>query len=430
MNNFQPEKFVREQLIPQIEHFDFLSNIILENMGDSLKRRGEIDLIIFTPKGVLVCEIKGAKEFKIINKKDRSGKERQVWEYTDHKGSTYTQKFSPYKQVTENTEALRRWVHEKDPRFKKINFAKAVIFPFTAFDENHSGIGDELEITFHNEKGNFKDFVDEAFHHEQNKPNVQKYSDLSEEMTREIIKKIYPEYKSTLNALDVRESYIKTIKRHLYGPSWEDLSDKQIVTQNRQFTCGSLYPKNYHFSKNSSEEDETNDNEDLETNFKHSHAMQSQNDNEKTEEEHDAFATNFPSSFGITFHVSKNAKFEIAFGFTEYSRDGNNFIPNKKIGKIDLRKLSSQSIDGEDKNSNEVLKNSTIEIVIKTIEQKDSYAVQIYMVNNSIGEDGTIYHQCGLKVSLYEGDLVPSKITKEHYESANLLKKKLHMEKV
>ena len=119
MNNFQPEKFVREELIPQIEHFDFLSNIILENMGDSLKRRGEIDLIIFTPKGVLVCEIKGAKEFKIINKKDRSGKERQVWEYTDHKGKTYTQKFSPYKHVTENTEALRRWVQEQDPRFKK-----------------------------------------------------------------------------------------------------------------------------------------------------------------------------------------------------------------------------------------------------------------------------------------------------------------------
>ena len=420
MTSHKPENFVREELLSQINKYDFLSNVLIEDMGESFKRRGEIDLIVFSKKGILICEVKGAKEFKIENKRHKSGKDYQAWTYIQENGRSFTQNSSPYVQVTENAEAFRNWVINKNENFKKINFAKAVIFPFASFEDSHSGIADEMEITFHKGMKDFSSFFENAFLHEQNKTNIQEYSDLSEEMTNELIRTIYPKFNSKLEMEDVRETTIQSIKRHLYGPSWEDITDIKTLDQERQFTCGAIYPRNFFDNKTPTEDEENNDQEQLETSHNHSHQIKSDEIEEK-ENEYDAFATNFPSSFGISFLVSKNAKIALDFGFTEYIAEDGKKLPNKFKGKIDLESLSSCTIDGDSQFQNNCLKDTSVKITIKAVEHQDCCAIQIYMLNDSKeSSNGSVYYQCGLKASLYEGDLLPAKKTMQHYESSNL----------
>ena len=248
----RPENFVREVLLKETDHFDILTNIWIENMHGGNKRRGEIDLILFTTRGILVCEVKGGVSFEVAKKETPSGYQFEEWKYINEDGSSYTQKFSPFNQVRKNLESLRQWLISKDSSLKNVLFAQACIFPNLTFQNlEDNSLGNEKQITFDASSSNFQNFVDQCFDIEQSKEAYTSINlrQLTSQESAKICEYIYPKYMAQhITTESVRDDYIAAIKRHFYGPDWLKNEYKDLWGIDKptlQFACGSIFPRNY-----------------------------------------------------------------------------------------------------------------------------------------------------------------------------------------
>ena len=443
MQSNYPERYVREELLPNIDHIDYLTNVRIEDMHHSRKRRGEIDLIIFTSEGILVCEIKGGHEVNIIKGRSASGKETEKWEYTVEKANgktwSFTKNESPFEQVTQNLESFREWIINKDNSFKNVLFARACIFPFFKFDGTKSGPLNEMEISFDASisKDDFNNFVQKCFELEKSKAanRSKTYVPLDQDSVNFICKTVHPKFGTKLDCSDVRQSYLETMKKHFYGPCWES-DETKTISNPRQFACGAIFPKNWMQNDDSGNEDPENEIE-IEDFIEDDHGVglnledhkikkrSDPDDNFETEPD-DAFSTNFPSSFGITFLLEANSKFILEYGFSEYKDSDSNPIERQQIkrrGKIHIDELnfSTKSYDGESKETKSHLANTDVEIRIRRIDSSKNSSIQIFMLNKSkSAKSGPVYYQCGLKVKVKSGKLLPAPKLSEHFETASL----------
>jgi hypothetical protein len=97
------------------------------------KRRGEIDFLLLTRKGVFVLEVKGGGV-------SRHG---GVWRFTDRYGTVHEKPESPFDQAASAMFALERDVREKfygDPRRSHLLFGYGVMFPDIVFNETGSEV--------------------------------------------------------------------------------------------------------------------------------------------------------------------------------------------------------------------------------------------------------------------------------------------------
>lgn len=447
MPAIKPEKFLREVLLKETQHIDHLSNIWIENMHGVNKRRGEIDHIIFTSRGILVCESKGAVRFEIKERESKSGNKYNQWVYYHENGRIFRQNFSPFDQVRANLESLRNWLISKDSSFKNVLFAQACIFPNLSFQKiDDNGLGNEKEITFDSASSDFQEFIDQCFNAEQKKQvyNSKNLRTLTPEDVKKICEYIYPKYRSTdYTTESVRDEYIDTIKRHFYGPDWLSKERKDLLGIKKptlQFACGSIFPKNFIASLDSSETQESiEEDKELEikggnevSGFKSGNKNLYGEDSDEPYDELDAFSTNYPSSFGITFQVSDGSKLILRYGFSEYIKNNDNetnfedyHIHKKTNGSIEIESLNfnSKIFDKNSLETKDSLKNTDISIQIKVSKIHENIGIQVFMVNNSSeGNNGPCYFQCGLKASIIEGCLIPNKNLSQKFETANLYK--------
>lgn len=105
--------------------------VCLHSLGlarHATKRRGEIDFLLLTPKGVFVLEVKGGGVSR------RGG----VWRFTDRYGNVHKKSESPFDQAANAMFALESEVRERfrdDPRRSRLLFGYGAMFPDITFDE-------------------------------------------------------------------------------------------------------------------------------------------------------------------------------------------------------------------------------------------------------------------------------------------------------
>lgn len=147
--------------------FNFLHHVHIENISNSFKRRSEIDFIVFHKRGVLLLECKGGDRYE-RSLEDKNGKQIDTWTFFEGDQKLFSQFGSPFDQVTENLEDLRRILIEEDDTFKNICFAKGIVFPDLKFSD--AGIlTNSHEITFDKTSPDFGAFLENCFDAEYSK---------------------------------------------------------------------------------------------------------------------------------------------------------------------------------------------------------------------------------------------------------------------
>lgn len=92
------------------------------------KRRGEIDFLLLTRKGIFVVEVKGGRIARIEG----------LWHFTDRYGKSHEKSESPFDQASSAMFALEKDVRKKfheDERRSRLLFGYGVMFPDIVFDE-------------------------------------------------------------------------------------------------------------------------------------------------------------------------------------------------------------------------------------------------------------------------------------------------------
>jgi hypothetical protein len=121
------------------------------------KRRGEIDFLLLTRKGVFVLEVKGG----------RIAREAGVWVFTNRWGEQERKYESPFTQASGAMFSLERDLRSKfgkDHRLGKLLFGYGVLFPDIVFDDY--GTEGERAITYdlRDRSSSFPEFVDRLAH--------------------------------------------------------------------------------------------------------------------------------------------------------------------------------------------------------------------------------------------------------------------------
>ncbi|WP_054030614.1 nuclease-related domain-containing DEAD/DEAH box helicase [Desulfatitalea tepidiphila] len=103
------------------------------------KRRGEIDFLLLTRKGVFVLEVKGGR----VSRRDG------VWEFTDRYGIAHEKHESPFDQASSAMFALERDVQQEfrsDQRRSRLLFCYGVMLPDIIFNE--AGCEADLRLVY------------------------------------------------------------------------------------------------------------------------------------------------------------------------------------------------------------------------------------------------------------------------------------------
>lgn len=105
--------------------------VCLHSLGlakHSSKRRGEIDFLLLTRKGVFVLEVKGG----------RISRQGGIWLFTDRFGGVHEKAESPFDQASSAMFSLEKYVRQRfhdSPRLTRLLFGYGVVFPDIVFDD-------------------------------------------------------------------------------------------------------------------------------------------------------------------------------------------------------------------------------------------------------------------------------------------------------
>lgn len=389
------------------EGLDYLHHVYLEKISSKFKRRSEVDFIVFHERGLLLLECKGGDRYE-RHVEEKNSKKLDVWTYFEGDQKLYSQKKSPYEQITDNLEDLRELLRNHDPRFNSICFARGVVFPDLKFSEGGVLTNSE-EITFDKNTPSFSDFVSSCFDAEYSKKETNFYTKIDRDVQHFIEKTLFPEEPVDIeHPHEFREYSLRKIKKYLYGPSWDDISQSGISTYPGElYSTGRLHP----FKKSDGDKyDEEDQDSSLDSNSSESKWGDSDDstiteayevgDNETSDDVSRTHSIMSPSSMGLYFTAPLDINIEIIYGFSTYIKDSerNRWIRNPYFGKavIELNKRDYKNISTHD--------NNIINIEIRSHIRDSMQHVGVYLVNKC---DESHVYQVGLKVRLVDSNLLP-----------------------
>lgn len=157
--------------------------ICLHSLGlakHSTKRRGEIDFLLLTRKGIFVLEVKGG----------RVRRENGVWCFTDRYGTVHQKYESPFDQASSSMFSLEEYINnefhqsQKQPKFL---FGFGAIFPDIIFDAHGTEVDQQQIYDARDRRLPITAFIDRLAsywrkHHRNNRhaPNVHDIEELAD----------------------------------------------------------------------------------------------------------------------------------------------------------------------------------------------------------------------------------------------------------
>ena len=421
----KPELYVREVLLPACSSCKFIHDVPFEN-AQNHRRRGQIDFVIFHTKGILVLEVKGGHPKRIIKdvplKKNETVSEiKEEWEFyhdVEQKELHFKMRFStPFSQCIDNLESLRQQLIAIDPKYSKICFAHGLIFPDADLNRLTSRTNINTNIIFDNNSSpeDFEEYVDTCFKEELSKDTAKNYDNLSSDDFEVLKEHLLPAYEANINSYaGVRDHMVKRLKENLYGPAWDeaDLTLNLPTSPLEVYTTGIIHGFKVD-DATPSEPDPPKDTVDQNLELEQSEWVDSKTSNlskgshnkDFDEEEGDisqSFSSIKPQSFGIFFRTQLTTKIHIQYGYSFYDKNESGYyIQTKILDTQEVKDFDEPIILGDDGKN-------FIELRIQHYKISNERFVGVYLCNTS---DSFYYQgsafQCGLKVILSNGLLIP-----------------------
>ena len=390
----------------------YLHHVYLEDPSSKFKRRSEIDFIVFHKRGLLLLEAKGGDRYE-RSTEEQKGKINDVWTYFEGEKKLYSQKKSPFDQVTENLEDFRRVLCERDESFRNICFARGVVFPDLKFSDAGVLQNDSQAITFDVDSNNFSEFVDSCFDAEYEKKETNFYSHIQENTMGVIKDLLFPNEPKTVDQPhEFRDYSLNKIKNYLFGPAWNDPTQIKIdVFPGELFSTGILHPLeplDDPITTDLDDEEEISEfSESDESNISKNFSTAEENTDNEVASSHSIMR---PSSAGMYFSIPKDSSVEITYGYSTYKKDENNrwtriHFTGKKTIKLDKKRY------------NPILtENESITLELRSHFRDSIQHAGIYLVNRS---NDNIY-QVGLKAKLVDSQLLPQEPIFDDFSDGNL----------